>query len=217
MTTQLQPSTASRRGFLRKGCLTAAAVGVTLCGGTALAVTYQPRIDFPTTTFGVNTVNNRILIAYASKAGSTAEIAAKIGETLSKSGQAVDVLPVTKATDLSPYSSVILGSAIRVGQLLPEAMKFLQANQGTLAQKKFSAFIVCMTLKDDTEANRQTVSAYLDPVRALIKPASEGLFAGVMNMSKLPLFERLIIKMMKAPEGDFRKWDAIQAWAGTAI
>ncbi|RPJ48383.1 MAG: flavodoxin [Chloroflexi bacterium] len=214
MTTQLQSSTSSRRGFLRKGCLTAAAVGLTVCGGAALAATYQPNIDFPTISSGDDTVNNRTLIAYASKAGSTAEIAAKIGETITKQGQAVDVLPVAKVTDLSLYSAVILGSAIRVGQLLPEAMKFLQANQAALAQKKFSAFIVCMTLKDDTEANRQTVSAYLDPVRALVKPASEGLFAGVMDLGKLPLFERLMIKMMKAPEGDFRKWDAIQAWAG---
>ena len=66
---------------------------------------------------------------------------------------------------------------------------------------------------DDTEENRKTVSAYLEPLRALVKPASEGLFAGVMDMKKLPLFERLIIKMMKAPEGDFRDWTQISAWA----
>jgi menaquinone-dependent protoporphyrinogen oxidase len=212
MTTQ--PQLNSRRGFLRKGCLTAAAVGVTVCGGGALAATYQPKIDFPTTTFREKTMNNRILIAYASKAGSTAEIAMKIGETLTKANQPVDVMPVAKVTDLSPYSSVILGSAIRMGQVLPDAMKFIQSNQAALAQKTFSTFIVCMTLNDDTEANRKTVSAYLDPLRALIKPSSEGMFAGVMDLRKLPLFERLIIKAMKAPEGDFRKWDAIQAWAG---
>lgn len=160
-------------------------------------------------------MNNRILIAYASKAGSTAEIAAKIGESLSNQGQAVDVLPVAKVKDLSQYSSVVLGSAIRIGQILPEAMKFLQANQAALAQKKFSAFIVCLTLKDDTEENRQTVNAYLDPVRALVKPSSEGLFAGVLNTGKLPLFERLMIRVMKAPEGDYRDWGAIQSWAGS--
>ncbi len=212
-----QPSTSSRRGFLRKGCLTAAALGVTVCGGGALAATYQPKIDFPAYSYGDKTMSNRILIAYASKAGSTAEVAAKIGETLSKRNPPVDVLPVSKVTDLSPYSAVILGSAIRVGKLLPEAMKFVQANQAALAQKTFGVFIVCMTLKDDTEANRKTVSAYLDPLRALIQPASEGLFAGVMNLGKLPLFERLMIKAMKAPEGDFRRWDLIQTWASQAI
>jgi menaquinone-dependent protoporphyrinogen oxidase len=215
MTTQ--PSISSRRGFLRKGCLTAAAVGVTICGGGALAATYPPKIDFPATTYGDETMNNRILIAYASKAGSTVEIAAKIGEFLSRQNQSVDVLPVAKVTDLSAYSAVIVGSAIRMGQVLPEAMKFIRANQAALAQKTFSTFIVCMTLKDDTEANRQTVSAYLDPVRALVKPASEGLFAGVMDLRKLPLFERLISKALKAPEGDFRRWDQIQAWADTVI
>jgi menaquinone-dependent protoporphyrinogen oxidase len=214
MTTQ--PSTTSRRGFLRKGCLTAAAVGLTVCGGGTLAATYQPKIDFPSTSFGEKTMTNRILIAYASKAGSTAEIAMKMGEALTKGGRAVDVLPVAKVTGLEAYSAVILGSAIRIGKVLPEAMKFLQANQAALAHKTFSTFIVCMTLQEDTEDNRQTVNAYLDPVRALVKPASEGMFAGVMDGGKLPLFERLMMKAMKAPQGDFRKWDSILAWAGAA-
>lgn len=73
--------------------------------------------------------------------------------------------------------------------------------------------IVCLTLQDDTEANRQTASTYLDPVRTLVKPASEGLFAGVMDPSKIRLIEGLMLRAMKTPEGNFRKWDQITAWA----
>ncbi len=70
-----------------------------------------------------------------------------------------------------------------------------------------------MTLKDDTAENRQIVSAYLDPIRALVKPASEGLFAGVLNPAKMALIDRLIMSAMKSPQGDFRNWAQITAWA----
>ncbi len=209
------PNQSSRRRFLTKGCMIAAAAGVTVCGGGALAATYQPRIDLPSTTYGNLALSMKsTLIAYASKAGSTAEVALRMGEILSKQNRVVDVRPVTSVTDLSPYGAVILGSAIRVGSLLPEAMTFLQKNQAALSQMPFSVFILCMTLEKDTEENRKTVSAYLDPVRALVKPAGEGLFAGVMDPRKLRLFERLMIMAMKVPSGDYRRWDQIEAWTG---
>jgi menaquinone-dependent protoporphyrinogen oxidase len=204
-----------RRKFLKTGCLVTAAASLTVCGGGALAVTYHPAVDLPSRTYGEKTMENRILVTYASSAGSTAEIAARIGETLSHNGQSVDVLPVKQVTDLTPYSKIVLGSAIRAGNLLPEAMKFVETHQATLQQKPTSVFIACLTLKDDTEENRKTVDAYLNPVRALVKPASEGLFAGAMMMKRLSFIERLMMKAMKTPEGDFRKWDQIEAWAKT--
>lgn len=154
----------------------------------------------------------RVLIAYASKAGSTAEVADRMGKILSDHGLTVDVKPISSVRDLNAYQAVILGSAIRVGSVLPEAMKFIQDNQTTLAEVPFSLFIVCMTLEKDTEENRKTVSDYLNPVREVIRPDNEGLFAGVMDLKKLPLIERLMIKAMKAPLGDFRRWDEIDTW-----
>jgi menaquinone-dependent protoporphyrinogen oxidase len=128
----------------------------------------------------------------------------------------VDVLPVEKAGDLSAYQAVVLGSAIRMGQLLPEVVKFVEANQAVLQQKSFNVFFLCMTLEKDTPENRQTVSAYLEPLRALVKPASEGMFAGVMEPKKLSLLERMMMKAMKTPVGDFRNWEQINAWAQSA-
>ena len=63
------------------------------------------------------------------------------------------------------------------------------------------------------EENRKTVSAHMDSVRALVNPANEGLFAGVIDPSKVSLINKLAIKAIKAPIGDFRKWDQINAWA----
>lgn len=217
MTAQNSQTPNGRRKFLRTGCIVAAAAGVTVCGGGVLAATYQPKIDLPSISYG-DTSMKRVLIAYASKAGSTAEAANRMGAVLSKQGIAVDMQPVTAVSNLSPYSAVILGSAIRVGSLLPEAITFLQKNQAALSKTPFSVFILCMTLEKDTEETRKTVSAYLDPVRAIIKPASEGLFAGAMIPGKLRLFERVMMMAMKVPTGDFRKWDQIEGWAqGLAV
>jgi menaquinone-dependent protoporphyrinogen oxidase len=207
--------TTSRRKFMRKGCLTSAAVGLAVCGGGALALTYPPKIDLPETTYGETTMQNRVLVAYGTKAGSTAEVAARIGQALSQKNAAVDVLPVKQVKDLSAYTTVVLGSAIRMGSVLPEVKNFIEKNQAVLSQKSFSLFIVCMTLSEETEAKRAEASGYLEPIRALVKPASEGLFAGVMDGSRLPLFERLIMKAMKTPAGDYRNWEQINAWTAS--
>jgi menaquinone-dependent protoporphyrinogen oxidase len=155
----------------------------------------------------------RILIAYATKAGSTAEVAARIGEVLTRRGLAVDVLPVGEVQDLEPYSAVVLGSAIRTGKLLPEAMAFIDDNQETFEMLPFSVFIVCWTLKDTDAESVKIVNGYLDPVRALVTPVHEGMFAGVMDLSRLKWSERLLMRFLKVQQGDFRKWDEIEAWA----
>jgi len=205
----------SRRNFLKTAGITAAALGITVCGGGAL-VAIPPKIEMQSASYGEKTMDKKILITYASKAGSTAETAARMGEMLAGQNAQVDVLPAEKVGDLSAYQAVVLGSAIRMGQLLPEVVKFVEANQAALQQKAFNVFFLCMTLEKDTPENRQTVSAYLEPVRALVKPASEGMFAGVMEPKKLSLLERMMMKAMKTPVGDFRNWEQINAWAQSA-
>jgi menaquinone-dependent protoporphyrinogen oxidase len=158
-------------------------------------------------------VGNKILVAYASVCGSTGEVAATIGQELCAAGATTDVRLVKDVRDLSPYRAVVLGSAIRAGRWLPDAVKFVETHQARLSQMPVAYFVVCLTMKDDTPQNRQTVAAYLDPVRAKVKPVSEGLFAGVLDMRKLALIPRLIMQSMKSPEGDFRNWQVIRTWA----
>lgn len=160
-------------------------------------------------------MDRRVLITYASKAGSTAEIAAKIGETFTQRSFAVDVLPTHMVSNVSRYRAVVLGSAIRVGRILPEAMSFIQKNQDALKGIPFSLFVVCLTMKCDDDVNRKTVGAYLDPVYKLVHPVTVGLFAGVLNTKRLGLMERVLIKAINAAEGDYRQWDQIDAWAQT--
>lgn len=157
--------------------------------------------------------NPRVLLAYVTKAGSTAETAVRLGAVIAQRGFAVDVLPLDKVGDLAAYSTVILGSAVRMGMLLPEMTKFIQAHENELKQKTFNIFIVCMTMHEETPEALEKSQAILDPVRTLLTPASEGLFAGTMNRKKLSIADRLIANMVKVPEGDFRDWEKIEGWA----
>lgn len=164
-------------------------------------------------------IPNKILVTYASRAGSTAEVAEAIGKRLSQCGTQVEVLPMQEVNDLSAYRAVVAGSAIRNSKWLPEAMQFVQTHRSELVQKPFATFTVCITLAmSNTDQYRQAVSEWIQPVRAQVRPVSEGLFAGMLDFSKLPfnwdtLKLRAVVALGIFPKDDRRDWNAISTWA----
>jgi menaquinone-dependent protoporphyrinogen oxidase len=157
----------------------------------------------------------RVLVAYATWAGSTAGIAERVAEVLNRNGLKAEAVPAKKIRDTASYGAVVLGGAVHAGKLHPDAVKFARRNKADLNSKPFAAFVVCLTMKGCDDKSRTTASAYLDPVREHAKPASEGLFAGAYDPNKLSFVARTIMKMIKTPPGDYRKWDEIEAWAAT--
>jgi len=164
-------------------------------------------------------MSNTILVTYASRLGATAGVAEAIGKTLTDNGAQVEVRRMEEVTDLTPYSAVVAGSAIRDKQWLPEAMQFMRTHQAALRQRPVAVFLVCMTLAmKDGEKYRPHVATWLDPVRALVKPVSEGLFAGVLDIGQLSSFSdrlkfRVSVLFGVWKEGDHRDWNAIREWA----
>lgn len=160
----------------------------------------------------------QILVAYATKYGATAEIAERIGAVLRQAGLPTDVLPVGRVGDLSPYKAVVLGSAVYMGQWRKEAAAFLKANEQALSGRLVWLFSSGPTGEGDPVAltNGWRFPQGLQPIADRIRLRDIALFAGAMDMAKLNLIERLLIKGIKAPLGDFRDWDLITSWA-TAI
>lgn len=163
-------------------------------------------------------MTDKILVTYASRTGSTAGVAEAIGKTLADGGALVDVLPMQAVKDISLYRAVVAGSAIQEGQWLPEAIQFVQEHRTELGRKPFAAFLVCMTLAMKKGDYRDHVATWLAPVRTLVRPVSEGLFAGSLDISKIPsLSQRMKFRISVAAgvwsEGDHRDWSAIRTWA----
>ena len=164
-------------------------------------------------------MTNPILVTYASRAGATRGVAEAIGQTLAAGGTPVEVRPMAQVTDLAGFRAVVAGSAIQGGAWLPEAMEFMRTQRAALARQPFAAFLVCMTLcMGKGEPYRPHVATWLAPVRAAVRPVSEGLFAGAFDLCQVPAFgDRLKFRMSMAmgvwPTGDHRDWDAIRAWA----
>jgi len=156
----------------------------------------------------------KVLIAYASKCGSTGEVAKAIGEELCAAGFAADVRRVQEVKDVSGYDAVVIGSAARMGKLLGAAPRFGQRHSASLASLPTAYFTVCLAMKDDTPENRQTASGYLAPLCQVREPVSKGLFGGALDYAKLgPLFRFAFSKAEGMEEGDYRDWDAIRGWA----
>ncbi len=164
-------------------------------------------------------MNDRILVTYASRGGSTRGVAEAIGKTLAEAGMQVDVLPMQEVEDLAPYRAVVAGSAIHGQQWLPEAMQFMRDHQSELSHKPFAYFMVCITLSmANASQYLEGLKGWMSPVRDLVRPVSEGYFAGALDLSKLPfslnvLAMRFVVLIGIWKEGDHRDWNAIHTWA----
>jgi len=157
----------------------------------------------------------RVLVAYGSKYGATAEIAGRIGQVLGGAGLPTDVLPAVGVRDLTPYRAVVLGSAVYMGLWRRPAANLLKTHEQTLS----SQLVWLFSSGPMGEGNPLTLTdgwrlpASLQPIANRIRPRDIAVFHGKADVQKLNPFEKWIMKKVKAPHGDFRDWDAIASWA----
>lgn len=156
-----------------------------------------------------------ILIAYASKYGSTAQIAENIALRLKKAGLTPVERDVKEINSLAEYSAVVAGSAVYAGSWLKEAADFLEKFQEDLTQLPTWLFSAGPTGKGDPVEQMKgwRFPDSLKPLADKIRPRDIAFFHGVLDMSKLRLAEKLIVYALKAPAGDFRDWELINRWA----
>ena len=163
---------------------------------------------------------NKILLVYDTKYGSTATVAEKIGNTLCEQGLQVDVrlARTVKRTAVGGYDGVIVGSAIIYEMWLPGAMNFLRRSRNILAEKMVAYFLVCGTLREETEERLERVQEYyVEPLLEKfpdIEPVIEmGTFAGMVDYEKMYPLDSFLMGLMDFPGGDWRSFDKIGNWA----
>lgn len=151
-----------------------------------------------------------ILIAYASKYGATEEIAEGIGATLRTLGLDAAVRQVDLAGDPTQNDAVIIGSAVYMGRWMREASNYVRHYHEALSARPVWLFssgpVGTATLPDPKE---------IAEFQTLIHPRGHQQFAGALHRESLSFAERVMVSAVKAPDGDYRRWDEINAWAAS--
>jgi len=154
----------------------------------------------------------RILVTAASRHGSTGEIAQELGKALRGAlpGMGVDVVPLTRVGSFDGYDAVVLGSAVYFGRWLDEARWQVTAHADALRERPVWLFS-SGPVGDTTVPDAEPVDG-AELARA-VGAREHRVFAGRLLREDLGLRERLAVGMVHAPDGDFRDWAAIRAWA----
>lgn len=185
----------------------------------------------------------RVLVAYATMAGSTMEVAEAVGEEIAKRGVQVDVLPINKIGDLDKYDGVVVGGPMIMGWHR-QAQGFLKKHRKAFQQIPLAIFVMAISL---TETGERVVKGvefsvddnlpklpeiegrlsfreqyakpekYLKPIIKASRPAkpvSIGIFAGRLEYGRLKWWAVLFVMLViQAPAGDRRNWAVIRSWA----
>lgn len=160
-------------------------------------------------------MNGKVLVAYGSKYGATADIAEKIGEVLRQAGFETDVVSAGNADDPSQYQSIVLGSAVYIGKWRKEASKFLKKYSEILSERPVWIFSSGPTNEGDPAELMKgwEYPKVLQGEIDKIKPRDIKIFSGKYDPDKLNSFQNSIMKRVGAAPGDFRDWDDIDGWA----
>lgn len=148
----------------------------------------------------------RTLVAYASKNGSTEEVARSIAGFLREAGHHVDVRDAAAVTDVDAYDAVFLGGSLYLGRWHAAARAFLRRHHAALEERALAVFALGpLTLDEDQVAgSRKQLDKAL--TRLGVYPNFVTIFGGVVDPGKLHFpFNRM-------PQTDARDWSGIEAW-----
>ena len=158
---------------------------------------------------------NKILVAYASKAGSTREVAEIVAKQLDEKGFKVDLLPAKKVKRINDYHGVVFGTAIRITKPVGEGRRFAKKFGNQLQNMPAAVFSLGLAMKEDTPENRKQTEGFLAPIIEAINPFSVAMFGGKLDYETLsPMFRYVFSRDTSGQmvEGDWRNWDEIHEW-----
>ncbi len=157
-----------------------------------------------------------VLIVFATRLGSTRGIAERIAERLHGAGLAATTVPVGSVTDLRAYDAFVIGSAVYAGHWLTQAGRFIEDNRTALAAKPVWLFS-SGPVGDQATSRPPVVPLGIEALAATVSARGHRIFGGALDRRTLDdadfgTVERLIARRF-VPEGDFRAWPDIDAWA----
>lgn len=152
----------------------------------------------------------KVLVAVASLHGATLEIAERIAIALRRRGVAVTLQPAATVHTLDGYDAVVIGSAVYLGRWLRPARELVTRHRERLATLPvwlFSSGPVGQPPKPDVDP------ADITELSAMVRARGHRRFAGRLDRRRLRPLHRVVARAVNAPDGDFRDWSAVDAWA----
>lgn len=152
----------------------------------------------------------RVLVVAASKHGATLGVAEAIARELREQVADADVWSPRDVRSLDAVDAVIVGSGVYMGRWLAEAKEFIATFRDALQKKPVWLFSVgpigkpLMPAEEPADAKKLAAS---------IDARGVATFAGRLDKDDLSLIERIVVAALRAPQGDYRDWEAIDAWA----
>ena len=157
----------------------------------------------------------RVLVGYATAAGSTAGIAERIAGGLRVSGCEVVCRPIGPDLDPTAFDALVLGSAVHNMSWLATAVDLL--GRIPPAQHRSTwCFSVGGVNREGPVTRRMTAGEVRRVERgfpAAFRPREHRYFGGIVEMAGLPLWGRVFWRLIGGRPGDHRDWPAIDGWA----
>ncbi len=152
----------------------------------------------------------RVLVAFASKRGSTAGIAEAIRDRLREDGVEADALPVQQVRGLGPYDAVVVGSAVYANRWRRGAVRFLRRRRTALAEGPVWLF-QSGPLDDSADREEIALPKNVASLAERIGARGHATFGGALAEDTTGFIAR---KMVEGGHGgDFRNFDRIRAFA----
>jgi menaquinone-dependent protoporphyrinogen oxidase len=152
----------------------------------------------------------RFLVAYATKRGSTREIAEELSTALEQDGFDVTVSSAAEVGDVAPYDAVVLGSSVYLYRWHRAARRFVRAFATALAGRSVWLF---STGPLDDSASTGELAPGMDAMRAATQLAARGhrTFGDRLDPGTPGRLARSMAS--RGAEGDYRDMDQVRAWA----
>ena len=154
----------------------------------------------------------RALVTAASRHGATHEIATAIAAGLTRRGVEAEARAAEEVDSLDGYDAYVIGSAVYVGRWLEPARELVETNAATLATHPVWLFS-CGPLGPPDELKPEGDPVDVGDLTEASRAVEHRVFAGRLDRKLLSFGEKALVVAVRAPEGDFRDWDAIDGFA----
>jgi len=153
-------------------------------------------------------MNKPLLVAYATKHGSTHEVADAVAVRLRERGLEAEVRSARGVATLAPYDGVVIGGALYMGRWHSDARRFLSHHRDELAVLPLAVFAMGpLTLEDEDVADSRKQLDHALAKEPRLEPVTVAIFGGVVNPAKQHF------PFTYVATSDARDWDEIRSWA----